>query len=292
MRSFINGTRALRTTLLAMALAGFTIGCDGGDGGDTGNSDGTGGEATGEDLELGQSAANLAAEATTDLQAGFELDDYVDGYSGGGALLDFVQTRAQRRARCAEITRGDDGLTVDFGDGCEAPRSGRIVQGSIRVDGERVVDDAGLITRDVEVEVVGFGSETTATGSWTVHVERTRGEGGSREKSLSVQLSDGRALDWTGAAEFADGTARFGGDATHVSAEGVTTRVGYDAFSWTFQECWPSAGTATLDRDGQPTVTVTFDEDTPETGEVTVQVGRLPPTTQALPTEHCGRMAR
>lgn len=243
-------------------------------GGDDDTDDATGATA---DPAVVEASAALSAQTLDDVRTGLDVDALLAGFGGRPKVLDALRSLVSERSPCADIQREDGHLTIDLGDGCTLPGSGRTVSGQL--DLEVSSDEA---QRSLDVSLVDFGAEVKATG--TVHLEA---ESGARSRQISVQLSDGRALDWTGAATWAEGLVSFGGEATAVDAAGVSTSVVYAGFSWQRGDCYPSAGAATLNRGDEPTVVVTFDAETPDTGEVTVKVGRAPAVPYTLPIERC-----
>ncbi len=231
------------------------------------------------DLAIVASSAALSTETADDVRTGLDVDALLAGFGGHPRLKDTITALVAERSPCAEVTYGEGQVTIDLGDGCMVPGSGKTVSGQLNV---AVASEEAQ--RSLDVELVSFGEDIKATG--TVHLEA---EPGARSREISVQLSDGRALDWTGQATWAEGRVAFAGEATAVNADDVSTRIVYADFSWMRGDCYPSSGTATVTPGGSATVVVTFSAETPDTGEVTVKVGRAPAVSYSLPMERCAQ---
>lgn len=231
------------------------------------------------DLAIVASSAALSTETADDVRTGLDVDALLAGFGGRPRIKDTITALVAERSPCAEVTHGEGQVTIDLGDGCVLPGSGKTVSGQLNIAVENEETQ-----RSLDVELVSFGADIKATG--TVHLEA---EAGARSREISVQLSDGRALDWTGGATWAEGRVAFAGEATAVSADDKSTRIVYADFSWVRGDCYPSSGTATVTPEESATVVVTFSAETPETGEVTVKVGRAPAVSYSLPMERCTR---
>lgn len=180
----------------------------------------------------------------------------------------------RRNSSCVQFTRGSGSLRLDFGPGCTY--GDYTVSGALTVLASRGVGSSAKL--DVVYEQLSAGARTvTGTTSLTWRsgqrdMSGDLGVSGSSTYTLSYastlrRIPNGVSFD--GVAAHDDGTIL-----TDVDAQGLQILAG---------DTCPSAGTVTLERSGQPTTVVGFSSQTPSTGEVSVQVGRRPPTTVTVP---------
>lgn len=190
-------------------------------------------------------------------------------------VMDAVRDAYGRRMSCADIALAAGVLAVDFGAGC--PVHGHTVAGAFSVTYTRTGTAATsftLMLDDLDVDgVLTDGTVQLSAASGTLAADATLlvTEGAVATEHL---FAGTMTPDQTGV--LLDGSAS--------RDDGAQTRdIALDAVYVVYGDCYPSAGRISLDASGQPTTLVTFDAQTPVTGEVSVKVGRLPAQTVTLP---------
>ncbi len=210
------------------------------------------------------SALGVAAEVASPLAARPTAGDTMSG----------VRDVYERKITCAEVSLASGMVSVDFGSGCQL--HGHTVSGAFTVTHTRTSSAStfgvlldGLSSQgqavDGRVNVSGSGAVITANATLMV----------TASSMMSEHLF----------------TGTFSPDAAGVLIEGSSSRddgatarnLTYDAVYLSYGDCYPTAGTITVEGSGQPATTVTFSAATASSGEVSVRVGRLPAQTVVLP---------
>ncbi len=201
------------------------------------------------------------------------------GGEAAAAQTDMQRPNAPDRvtaARCVSTSLTSMGVLVDFGTGCtigEHTYAGAYTIAVSAMTGATVsvVFDAFAVDGDVYDGDVSLG---VAPGAVDAHIDVTITDEDVRDVELDgtvLVANDAVTLD--GAGRYVDSARE-----VRITAIGIHSVVG---------ECYADAGTMTVQSQGTPEATVTFDADTPTTGVVTVTVGRVTTQQQLPATPNC-----
>jgi hypothetical protein len=254
--------------------------------GDDGSADGGGGatESTSLSQEELTAAETGVTSVTTAAVALDQLNGVLEGNAGtggdAGGKLDNNRTEAQNVATlqdnaaasdggggCVMVTPVEGGVVIDYGPppGCTL-QSGSVVSGTLtlgltlREAPARVEVSATFDAMIIDgLDYDGTGTLSLTEGSVGVLLSLTSA---GRTTELDVTLGV------TPTASTIDGSAA-------VADESGSTTVSFAGVRWVKDDCYPSAGTATVETPTVGPLTVTFDALTPTTGEVQVSKGRL-----------------
>ena len=244
----------------------FFLGCTGG-----GKADDTAGGFN----EYEASAGAAASTASVTLQESlvfvdvvlFNFDPDLNNGSSAEDNAATLQSNAGGDGGCATITpSGATSFSVDFGTGC--------TYGSLTVSGAVTVSvgaEGGEGSRVLTVDLV-----MTALVVNTVDLDGTASFSTENGSTLAVALD----LTHSGSTVAADltvvgvpGSFTMDGSAT-VTANGASTSLVLTGVHITQGACWADAGSIAADMSGA-TGTLTFDGNTPSTGQATFSAGRL-----------------
>lgn len=229
-----------------------------------------------EDPEVNASAeAVMAAGSAQAVTQATEAAGPLAERDGAAAdVMGSVQDAYGRRMRCADVASSAGMVSVDFGAGCDVNGhtvSGAFTVGLTRTDGEAAftltLSDLSSGGRAVDGTVHASGGAGTLSADATLTV--------SEGTALTEHLFAGTAVP-DAAGVTLDGTA-------HRDDGALARDLAFTGLYVAYGDCYPSAGQVAVDATGQPTTTITFSTATPTTGEVSVQVGRLPAQTVTLP---------
>lgn len=236
-----------------------------------------GGEDVAPDVEVSQGylLADAAAETTRDLLAVAEVAEPVlEVETSSEDLADGTRATYARRMRCASVSIRRGRVSVDFGTGCTI--HGRTVAGAFTLTATRAQGSVGF---GLELDGLSSGG-VTRTGTVALSVAA-----GQLASDIELELTQGGSttdLLYAGTLTAVPGGVEIDGTAARDDGTRATS-LGLSSVAIDFGDCYPHAGTVTVDATGSPTTVVTFSAQTPSTGEVTVQIGRLPPAPYTLP---------
>ncbi len=181
---------------------------------------------------------------------------------------------------CASIGVSNGKITVDLGDGCSV--HGVSLSGSLSIG---VSQSGGRLALEGETEGL-TANGVTVSGSLSV-VLNSGQDGGSFELDIALSL-DGVTSDiqLAGSFDVLESAVTFNATGQFTTS-GITGEIELQDLRKPLDDgCYPNGGILVLDPENAPAISVTFSEATPETREVSVQVGTLTPTVTTLPA--CG----
>jgi hypothetical protein len=259
-----------------LALSTLALACGSKSSGTTGTTDaGDAALSSEQSAVFSTGSASLAtnqqlAELADDL---FDFDPTIDPKNTPNQNANAIGKNAQSNlGKCGKVTVSGAGVTVDFGapPGCTLT-NGDSVSGSVTV---ALTHSGGTTTLDLTLTDVVFDSVPL---SGTASFATTTGSSFTVKTSLtSSESSDSADLTVTGAS----GSFSISGTAT-VTMASSTTAITFNGVTVAKGECYATAGTMGVDGGGFDE-TITFDSSTPETGKVSLAIGKLT-TTYTLP---------
>lgn len=210
-----------------------------------------------ESLALG-SSAGLSALSASDLAAQLVPLDALAS-APPTAAADAARARASALGGCVTAEGTAEAPTVRFADGCVVA-TGQTVSGTVQLAFE--ASGAGSSVTIVFEEVVV--DARTIDGTVSVAVA-----GGVTTLALALETTRGTAA----------GALTLSADEAGVQLDGTldlgaSVSLDFAAVRWERDDCYPSGGALTVDT-GPLAQTVTFDAETPLTGEVVVTQGPL-----------------
>lgn len=239
--------------------------------------------ACGEELNIDPDTASAEAAVVADAAEtamvwaeASALTTPVNERDSGSDLLGSVDVSYARRSPCATRSRQNGTLRIDFGTGCTYRQW--TISGALSFSGSRSPTGSEL---EVGFEQLASGqraidgtvrvgtSRTSTSVSLTGDLQTQNGTTMVDHLFAGTFSGTGTGVELTGTASRDDGTTMRDLDIAQVALD--------------FGDCYPNSGTITVERSNQPRVIVGFSASTQITGEVSVQVGVLPPQTVILP---------
>jgi|GEM_PF-2716657 len=223
-------------------------------------------------LETSQTVSQ-ALIASGDLRASVDLQDAASRALGADAALNAAGQR-MASASCVQIELLGTRLSLDFGTGCTL--HGTTYSGQVVVQASASSSNLGF-----DLTLTSF-SNSQATYDGTGSFDAGPGQTATALSLLVTEAGQSRHVDYVGNSGSdpqgqqytGSGSIDEGGAVSSFDAQGLHHSPG---------DCYPDAGTLVLSTVGTPDITVTFSATTPITGEVSLQVGRLPAQTYVLP---------
>ncbi len=211
--------------------------------------------------------------ASGDLRASVDLQDAASRALGADAAIDAAGQR-MASASCVQVDLLGTRLSLDFGTGCTL--HGTTYSGQVVVQASSSSSTLGF-----DLTLTAF-SNSQATYDGTGSFDAGPGQTATALSLLVTEAGDSRQLDYVGHSGSdpqgqqysGSGSIDDGGAVSSFDAQGLHHSPG---------DCYPDAGTLVLSTAGTPDITVTFSATTPLSGEVSLQVGRLPAQTYVLP---------
>ncbi|MBI5528362.1 MAG: hypothetical protein HY897_18685 [Deltaproteobacteria bacterium] len=264
---------------------GGGTGADGGSRADGGAAADGGGDlpnrAGGED-DIGTAVATIAVKAQAIMQAsvtssGSGVLDAAKGVSENAAAVHeaFVEA-VDSSCTTIQFTEGSAKIVADFAPGCMVDEAGVKVTGHLEIT-VAVADEAVTVTfAFVNLAIYGYPN-LTGTGTVTA--------GGSGVYEFAVDMTSPVEFSFSGSVKKIGDTVTVSG-AGEYTKEGKTWTVAAANVTWKAGDCYPSGGTVSL-KTGPVAETITFDEQTPTTGEVTITIAGKSGTMTLEPYGEC-----
>lgn len=234
---------------------------------------GTPDTAESEALQTTQTVSQ-ALISTGELRAGVDLEDISARASGASAAVEAARQRMAAWS-CLQIELLGTTLTLDFGTGCTL--HGTTYSGEVMVQAASQNSTLGF-----DLTLTSF-SNSQATYDGTASFDAGPGQTATTLDLMISQAGQSKQLDYVGQSS-ADAQGQSYTGSGSIDEGGVVRGFDAQGLHHSVADCYPDAGTLVLSSAGTPDITVTFSATTPTTGEVSVQVGRLPAQTYALPS--------
>jgi hypothetical protein len=182
---------------------------------------------------------------------------------------------SQSLVGCGTFTVGGTSVLVDFGTAGCTLQNGQLVTGSVQLDVTGGSPD-GTTAAPVMV-AVSFAGVTVGSRGVAGTINISTGGGSSMTVGLDVTVGSQSFSGSVTASGTATGSFTVTGMLT-LGSGAMTTQLNLNGVSYQSGDCYPDGGTITLTK-GPINETVTFSPASAQSGQVTVQVGRL--STQA-----------
>jgi len=267
---------AAKRTIIVVILSGVALACGSKSGAPSGTDGGDAALSSADSAAFTTASDALAANEQVAKLADdlFDFDPTIDPKNSPSQNANAIGSNARSNLgmSCGKVSVAGAGVTVAFGapPGCTLA-NGDTVSGSVTVALSRAgsTTSVGLTLTDVVydgVSLSGTASFATTNGSTFTVKSSLTSSTGSESSDLTVTGGTG-SFSITGTA-----TVTMGSTSSALTFSGVTVTKG---------QCYATAGSLAIEQGGADE-TLTFDSGTPETGKVSVQVGKLT-TTATLP---------
>jgi hypothetical protein len=228
--------------------------------------------------EAGGGGVAVNQETTTLADSLFNFDPTIDPAATPEANAASIARNTEINAQgCGSISVSDATVSVDFGaaPGCVLA-SGAQIAGVISVGVSKSGNTTTIALGLTNVVVNGQGVSGTASFATTT---------GSTFTVSSSLVSNGKTV--TSSVTVTGGANSFALSGTSKVVEGgTTTTLTFNNLTHVKGECYASSGSVTIAKGGT-TETMTFTAPIPQTGQVSVQVGRRTTTTTLPPYGDC-----
>jgi len=175
-----------------------------------------------------------------------------------------------------KFTEGSAKIVADFAPGCMINEAGVKVTGHLEIT-VAVSDNVVTVTFTfVSLAIYGYPN-LTGTGTVTA--------AGSGEYGFAVDMTSPVEFSFSGSITKTGDTVTMSGTGEYTK-EGKTWTVTAANVTWKVGDCYPSSGSVSL-KTGPATETITFDEQTPSTGKVTITIAGKSGTMTLEPYGEC-----